>query len=104
MLQSGVHLLHPGADLLHAVDHLHLQPQGLGERGGGLLGAGQRGGEHRLDRLTGQPLGQGRRLGVSLIRQRSPREGRVEKVVDIALGLAVSDQDQSHAPMVDLPR
>ena len=95
-----VELLHARRDLLHPVEDLHLQSQRLGEGGSRLLRACQRGRVDRLDRFVGQPPRERGGLGQAVVGQPVARVGGVQPVVDVRLGFAVTDQEESHGLIV----
>jgi len=81
-------------------EDLHLQSQRLGKGGSRLLRACQRGCVDRLDRFVGKPPRQRGGLGQAVIGQPVARVGGVKPVVDVRLGFAVTDQEESHGLIV----
>ena len=95
-----VEFLHARRDLLHPVQDLHLQSKRLGEEGGRLLRARQQGCVDRLYRFVGQFSRQRGGLGQAVIGQPVARVGGVQPVIDVRLGFAVTDQEESHGLIV----
>jgi hypothetical protein len=86
-----------GLDLAESRERHRLEPERCGERRGGDLRADHRRDEQPLDAAVGQRCRQG--VGLPLAELGQPRSGDdgVEDAVHVRGGLAVADEEQSHA-------
>ncbi len=102
-LLVAAHLQVPRLDLAQAVGDGDRQTEVGGQRGRRLLGPHERRGGDRPDAQPAERGHEGRGLVAAELAQVGAGDGGVEQVLDVGTGLAVTDEEESHAATIAEP-